>query len=391
MTDRPPPHSAHAGLLILLPVVLALAFGLLTGTTLVMLPRTAPALIQVEQWPSDLRTAFLSDRRIAQHPQITLVTITDDTLDGLAYREPIDRKVLADLIRTVDKARPDVIGLDLIIDQPTEPAKDEALLAAIHDAFATVVLGEADERVNLRDNQRRYQYGFLDSAGRPHGYLNLAKDGDGVVRSTASPPDGHSEARSFAAVLAKAGGLSAVDSGPRRIAWLLDPGNGAQTFATVPAQLLLSANAAPDTPAGRTLAKLLKGRIVLIGGVFESKDQHQTPLSTLSGRSMPGLLIHAQILAQLIDGRDVASFVGTRLGVLAFLVATLGFYLGLRYRLKRFDFGVTLITGILLVAVDYVLFSVFRISFPYALTLLAWAVAVTVGHYVGAILRMLVR
>ncbi|HUB98155.1 MAG TPA: CHASE2 domain-containing protein, partial [Stellaceae bacterium] len=77
---------------------------------------------------------FLADWEIAalagpapQSPDIVIVAITEDTLKQFPYRSPIDRKFLADLLTTLAARDPRAIGLDVLFDQPTEPAKDAAL------------------------------------------------------------------------------------------------------------------------------------------------------------------------------------------------------------------------------------------------------------------------
>jgi adenylate cyclase len=375
----------------LLPLLLALVFGIATGGVLVVLPRTAPALIQVEQWPSDLRTGLLSDRPATQHARIVLVTITDQTLAGYPYREPIDRGLLADLVRYVDGAGAAAIGLDIIIDQPTEPAKDDALAAALRKVRAPVVLAEADERVALNDRQRAFQEEFRRRTGRIAGYVNLAKDGDGIVRNTAGPPADRPGARSFAMQLAREAGVLDAAPDPQRIAWLQPPDNATDTFTTLPAHLLLSTAAAPGTALADRFRQVIGGRVVLIGGVFADKDRHQTPLDVGTGESTAGLLIHAQILAARLDERTFANLTGERLGLTAAAIAALGFYLGFRYQLKRYDLAAMLAAAVVLLAVDVYLFLQWRINFPYAIALLAWAVAVNAGHHLGALLAKLWR
>jgi adenylate cyclase len=57
----------------------------------------------------------------------------------------------------------------------------------------------------------------------------------------------------------------------------------------------------PDLPA-----ELFKGKTVLIGADLPDADRHRTPLATVLGHgagSLPGVVIHAQALSQLLDGR----------------------------------------------------------------------------------------
>ena len=133
-----------------------------------------------EHWSADLRTALLSERRANQYDRIALVEVTNETLeycpqpDGklgpqpngklklgrCEYITPIDRKLLAELIRTIDAAEPTAIGLDFIFDRATETSKDDDLLSAITDARAPIVLGALDDE-QLTGPEREFQSVFL--------------------------------------------------------------------------------------------------------------------------------------------------------------------------------------------------------------------------------------
>ena len=56
------------------------------------------------------------------HPRIVLIGIGDGTLDAFPYRSPVDRGFLAGLVEALAGAGVAAIGLDLLLDQPTEPA-----------------------------------------------------------------------------------------------------------------------------------------------------------------------------------------------------------------------------------------------------------------------------
>ena len=73
-------------------------------------------LLGLEQWTSDLRTAILSDQAERQHGGVAVLAITEDTLAGLPYREPVDRQLLARLVAIADRAGARAIGLDVILD-----------------------------------------------------------------------------------------------------------------------------------------------------------------------------------------------------------------------------------------------------------------------------------
>src|ERR1700722_17400689 len=67
----------------------------------------------------------------ALDPDVIVIAITDDTLEQFPYRSPIDRAFLADLIDVLARHGAAAVGLDVVLDQPTEPAKDAELRRAL--------------------------------------------------------------------------------------------------------------------------------------------------------------------------------------------------------------------------------------------------------------------
>src|SRR5947208_14094409 len=65
------------------------------------------------------------------HPRLVLIGITEDTLARFAYRSPVDRGFLAALIDQLAAAGVSAIGLDILLDRTTEPAKDADLVRAL--------------------------------------------------------------------------------------------------------------------------------------------------------------------------------------------------------------------------------------------------------------------
>src|SRR5262249_2703839 len=102
--------------------------------------------------------------------------------------------------------------------------------------------------------------------------------------------------KSFAEMLADAAGY-AFSTKRRRIAWLRTPRDGSDTFLTLSADALLRP---ADDPLLKAAQRSLKGKIVILAGMLTDIDVHRTPL-----QPMHGALVHAQILAELTDGRSV--------------------------------------------------------------------------------------
>jgi adenylate cyclase len=345
-----------------------------------------------EHWSADLQTIYLSQRLDKQHDRIALIEITDRTLARFPYVTPINRKLLADLIRTVDAAQPRAIGLDFIFDRNTEPAADQDLEAAIQKAHAPVVLGALDDDT-LPGPQRSRQSDFLNRMQRPIGHLYLGDERESplvvsehVIRTIAEPSATQGNRLSFAEVLAGLDGPHPVDSG-RQIAWLLPPkeqgggwrswlfadvGRTDDTFLKLPAD---------DVLAGRD-GELLRDKFVLIGGNFSDRDQHLTPLSVISDSTFSGLFIHAQILAQLLENRHLYTLQGwLPFVILMCVVVALGFWLGRLQSLEHYGLGIELVSVVVFIVISVIVFRYASFIFPFVSVTIGWLAGVSAGHY----------
>ncbi len=323
-------------------------------------------------WTTDWRTALLSPRLAAPHDTVALVTINDATLKDYAS-SPIDRGLLARIVRAVDATGPRAIGVDVLFLKRTDTEKDEALAAALREAKAPLVLGAEDERGPLQPFQREFQAEYLARTGRPAGYLNLRRQSDDVVRYTAVPAEGGAFPKSFARLLAEAAGAPGLSDVSRPISWMLGRDDDMKPFLMLPAQDLL---------ADADLGTQLKGRVVIIGGDFPFRDRHRVPLSVRTGEQMPGAAIHAQVAAMMLEpGRAVSEVGPLKARVLVLLAAALGLWLGWRLGLSRL---VTYLgwgtASVLLVAVDAFAYRGLQVLMPFTLVALAWVAGLTAGR-----------
>ncbi len=264
-----------------------------------------------------------------QHRGIVVVAIDEGALAGLAWRSPIDRGFLANLITTLRARQVAAVGVDILVDQPTEPALDAQLRAALDAPGPPVVLVAAGSEIPLSPTQRAFHEAFI--AGRLHGDGGLRGDAvDGFVREQRS-----GDGQSFAAALARAAGRG-FTPGAREIAWRKGPDAVTPPFPVYPAK------AAPLLPQD-----WLAGRIALIGVVLPTADRHPTPITRFAAeREMPGVLVHAQALAQLLDGRaaPLPPAWAEPLAALAFAAAGLGLaLLGLPWPLLFFAAAVIIL------------------------------------------------
>ncbi|MEW5962211.1 MAG: CHASE2 domain-containing protein [Pseudomonadota bacterium] len=312
-------------------------------------------IAKLVEFANDVQVAFVVDRAPAEHGTLALVLVREQTLEDLPYLSPIDRGLMARLVRAVDAMGPRVIGLDFVFDQATEPAKDRALESAIAQARARVVLGGIDERTPLSDRRRTWQRAFLARTGRPAGYFNLRYDaqeasGQPIIRYRAGPSADPQFPLSFAEAVASAAEVAPWSPGAsRRIAWLGKPENGGETFLAIEAGAVLAAAAEPSGPLATVLRTRLSGKIVVVGADFPDRDRHPTPMTLFDDTGMAGVEVHAHILAALLDRRRLDDLDAPWRPVLMFLAAGLGFLAGWLARASPGGLAVAGLVGMMLV------------------------------------------
>lgn len=238
----------------------------------------------------DLAVLRLSQRDPATSDRIVIVTITEETLSGFPYRSPIDRGFLADLLVTLDAAGPAGIGLDILLDSPSEPHKDERLGQVLDRVSSPVVLASVTKN-GLTPAQAAYLGGVLD--GRLSGSVMLLRDDwDGVLRHRPRAEPGRPL---FTEVIAgRRFPRTAFDS---RLLYRDVTAEGHGPFPKYPAHTVRFLPAA-----------WFKDRYVLIGADLPGVDRHATPLTSLRGAadgSMAGIEVHAHLLAQLLADRGL--------------------------------------------------------------------------------------
>jgi adenylate cyclase len=373
--------------------VLAILIGFLAFHALLDLPH------DVQHWSADLMTANFSQRAKHQNPDIVLIYVSRSTLDGppyYPYVSPIDRKLLADLVSAVDGAGPRAIGFDFILDRLTVPDKDALLRDVLRHAKAPLVFGAIDEPINRPHVESEYflAKGVGEEPRIGHIYFDQREEhfvvSDHVVRSIAElPKEGlklgarTGVRTSFSEAVVRAAGFN-IDPQPANIswlfprsadiAWLLPPDAQTETFLTLPAEAVLDqgSNKLP-------LTDLLGGKIVLIGGNFDDRDQHVTPLSVSRDDFFPGLFIHAQRAAQLKNGRYLYEFALPAEAPILLGAGLLGYVLGRRS--GDYYLWLELGTVAVLVLIGFGGFLLFGAIFPYTLVVITWLAGAAIGHY----------
>jgi CHASE2 domain-containing sensor protein len=166
----------------------------------------------------------------------------------------------------------------------------------------------------------------------------------------------------------------------RPIAWLLPPRDGSDTFYEIEAQELLeSAEDAEPLIAGLT------GKVVLIGSDLNDMDRHLTPLSVVDEARLPGVMIHAQMVSQLIDDRWLRGLYLSEEFLMLLVLAAGGYIISRYYALGRFPKILASSGSFVLIVAGFFSFKFFGLILPYATALSAWIGSITLGDSIEKI------
>ena len=241
---------------------------------------------------------------VEQDQRIVMVVYTDETLQRVEKRSPLDRRTLAQTLAALDGMGAKSIGIDIIIDQPQ--AEDPLLIETMRRMKTPTYLAYASNAYNPEQMQvwqeeflRTYLRQVASGPVRPAS-IRVRADQDNVLRRWPDQP------KTLPPFLPTA--LSPIHPEfrdyQRSVAWRLPASTDYPVFSKLPIDLFVGELA----PA---MQSQVEGRHVLIGGDIQDLDDYETPLTRSTGQMMKGLEVHAHMLAQLLDGRmprDIPAF-----------------------------------------------------------------------------------
>ncbi len=247
----------------------------------------------LEDVTRDIRVATAAP--MPQQKDIVIAGLTEETVTQFAYRSPVDREFLANLIKTLEAKGARQIGVDVLFDQPTEPAKDELLKKTIRETKTPLLISYSNSKNVVNDDQLAYLNDFVPE--RLRAGANLARDPfDDSVRwifpGETEPGMPLGFVRKAAALL----GIKTPNTQPE-IAWRPRPDSETPAFPLYPSHTVAFL---PD--------EWFKGKIVLIGAVLSITDRHRTPLAVVDDGdegNMPGITVMAHGISQVLEGRSV--------------------------------------------------------------------------------------
>ena len=266
-----------------------------TVFTLLVVEKVSLARL-AENHLTDVRVAMLSLPR-PQSKNIAVVLINDDTLANYPYRSPLDRELIANLLEELERASVAAIGINVLFDRPTEPEKDQLLYDRLRSLSVPVVLSRVSTTSGFSAKQIAFSKYFLKNI--PTGLSLIYRDPvDHTIRgSLLKLVQGRSIHLGFAATIIDALGLEL----PRQERIFIDyrPGPDLDT----PPFPIYAAHEVALLPKS-----VLENRIVLIGSDLGDSSRLRTPLSVLESgysRDLPGIVIEAHILSQLLEKRQM--------------------------------------------------------------------------------------
>lgn len=264
------------------------------GATLAALALVAvvPGFGELERHTRDLRLAAFQPPE-PRSERVAVIAIDEETIARFAYRSPVDRRFLAELLSAIDRQGARAIGIDLIFDQPTETDKDAILFDTLRSIRTPLAVTYTTNPTIVNARQRAWLEQFVPETLRVDAQWIL-DPADGTVRAIPEAPSSASAPNALARRLAQLAGASpSADQIP--IAWRARPSEGGDPFVVHPAHRV------SELPSGT-----LRDRIVIIGLMLSLTDRHRTPYSLLDASEqsmMPAVMIHAHSVSQLLEAR----------------------------------------------------------------------------------------
>lgn len=309
-------------------ILAAVLIAAVAAATATLATRHLAFLSNLENVAADIRVAALQPP-LPQSTDIAIVAITEETLSRFPYRSPVDRAFLADLLKQLQAKGAKAIGLDVLLDQPTEPAKDAALAKTIRELKTPLLISYTNTPGLVNEDQLEYLNAFVPEGLRAA--ANLATDPfDGTVRwifpGESAPGMPPSFPRRAVALM---GGPMPPATRPE-IAWRPGPDVETPPFPSYPA------HAVAALPV-----EWFRDKLLLIGATLSITDRHRTPMAIVYDDArgmMPGIMVQAHSISQLLEQRQTQRPSGLGTLLICLGLAAIGVAIGLLKRSITFNF-----------------------------------------------------
>ncbi|GGZ14096.1 adenylate/guanylate cyclase domain-containing protein [Novosphingobium colocasiae] len=294
---------------------------LVSALLLILFSWNVPVIGDAEDSLYDLR-AFVMAPQVEQDPRIQIVAYTDQTLRNVRKRSPLDRALLARSLRRLDGMGAKAIGIDILFDQPQD--EDEDLIAALRAMKTPTFVAYADLATNKDDinyEQQEYLRAFMKrvEGTNVHPASIRLSNYQGATRVWPSIEPGLPPLLGRAMIAAAGQGEERAFAGYTGSIRYRRAASDAPVFSSIPIDLF-AAPAGADADMTTALSAQVAGRYVLIGGQIIDTDQVTTALTGYTGATVPGIEVHAETIAQMLDGARKSPVLGWQRLVVALLV-----------------------------------------------------------------------
>jgi adenylate cyclase len=303
---------------------------------------------------------------------ITIIGIDEPSFAQIGRQWPWPRSLYAKVIDNLSKSGALVIGLDVLLSEPSTDAEDRALAEAIKRAGNVVIASDMQyqETAHARLWMRVDPIELLKNAGASNGLVRVVPDGDTVVRDMPEGGDVFWRQILREANRVQPGLIPENPIAPGAMIRYVGPDH---TFPFVSFYQALAADT--DLPPDA-----FKDQIVLIGRDLKSSpdaragvpDVFITPFTATTRWTSPGVELHANFLETAVQGNAIrpapawAPF--ALLGSVVLLAA-----LALRNWRPLVGAGTVTAIAALLAGGDYLLFKQYNLWIPVAASILACA------------------
>ncbi|HJW42153.1 MAG TPA: adenylate/guanylate cyclase domain-containing protein [Rhizomicrobium sp.] len=311
----------------LLDAATAVAIALVMALLAMFAVDRVSFLTSADRFVHDWEIAFRSAPE-PQDPNIRIIAFDEVAMQHFAYRSPLDRGALADLLTALDAKGARAIVVDYLFDQPTEPAKDAKLRDVLRTMKTPVVVSYFEAGTAVAKEQSDYLNAYVPP--RLRALANIGTDQTDTVRWI-NPGGRTTSGEYLPSVQRRVAQIAGVETPAMQapIAWRAPPGPRQPVFSEITACVQQLSACLPIT---KILPKpVLRDKIVLIGSDLSLVDQHRTPFATDPAdprATMPGVEILAYGIAQLIEHRMPPDLSWWDNFLIALLFAGLGAGLG---------------------------------------------------------------
>ncbi|WSH63441.1 adenylate/guanylate cyclase domain-containing protein [Rhizobium ruizarguesonis] len=227
-----------------------------------------------------------------------IVAIDEPSLADINAQWPWPRSLHAELVRQLRSAGASVIGLDIIMAEPSNPENDDAITKAVGPDVVLAGDETLIETPQASQLIRATPLPQLTQAGATTGIASIDLSGDGTFRRIPGYEDG------FAAMLMKASGARPEALPASRLIQSFGP---ARSYPTVSYYQALD-------PENLLPRNYFKGRVVLVGLSLQNApaidkggvDAFATPYTVHTGTLTSGVEIQATIYDNIRRGLSIA-------------------------------------------------------------------------------------